>query len=235
MAYLYQEIQKVPGLTGSWQDKNRQLYEKLGSPKGSYRGNYDQNIWLLNQIRDNNYYKSGLPGTQTPKPATSTSNTLAESYAQPGVDAGKAADQPSFQEAMPFYEAWQGFVPQASQAAASQVNPEAQRQLKSSMYDYNMGMAGSGGQRFGRALGGRGDLRAAAERNRQAQMQDWLNQYQQGYKQLFYEPSETAWNRAVTQGTTPDKTLTEIPSWEDVYSRYQDVYGVGENTSPFYG
>jgi len=204
-------------------------------------------VWnkLVPQLSSGNYnvirpgetlnLSSVLPSSQTTQPSATTSGSLADSYAQPGVDAGKAADQPSFQEALPFYKAWEGFVPQASQAAASQINPEAQRQLKSNLYDYNMGMAGAGGQRFGRALGGVGDLRAAAERNRQGQMQDWLNQYQQGYKKLFYEPSETAWNRAITQGTNPDNTLKEIPTWDDVYSRYQDVYGVGENTSPFYG
>jgi hypothetical protein len=205
-------------------------------------------VWnkLVPQLKSGNYnvirpgekldLSSVLPNSQsTSSQSKPKSTTLADEYAQTGVNAGKAADQPSFQEALPFYKAWEGFVPQASRAAASQINPEAQRQLKSNLYDYNMGMAGAGGQRFGRALGGVGDLRAAAERNRQAQMQDWLNQYQQGYKTLFYEPSETAWNRAITQGTNPDNTLTEIPSWEDVYSRYQDVYGVGENTSPFYG
>lgn len=60
---LYQDIMKVPGLTGTWQQRNKQLYEKLGSPLGAYKGNYDQNIMLLNKIKSNDYYKSGLPGT----------------------------------------------------------------------------------------------------------------------------------------------------------------------------
>lgn len=62
---LYQAIMKVPGLTGTWQQRNAQLYKKLGSPMGTYNGGLSQNSWLLNQINKNNYYKAGLPGAQT--------------------------------------------------------------------------------------------------------------------------------------------------------------------------
>jgi hypothetical protein len=85
MALLYQEIMNVPGLSGRWQDRNRQLYEKLGSPMGVYQGNLQQNLYLLDQIRKNNYFKSGLPGqvkatTPTPealapKPAPTVKDT----------------------------------------------------------------------------------------------------------------------------------------------------------------
>jgi hypothetical protein len=59
---LYQMIMKVPGLSGTWQQRNRQLYEKLGSPLGKYAGSYDQNSYLRNQVKSNNYFTSGLPG-----------------------------------------------------------------------------------------------------------------------------------------------------------------------------
>jgi hypothetical protein len=62
MAQLWEEIMNVPGLTGSWQSRNKQLYEKLGSPLGPYNGSYDQNIMLLNKIQSNDYYRGGLPG-----------------------------------------------------------------------------------------------------------------------------------------------------------------------------
>ena len=74
MALLYQDIMKVPGLTGTWQQRNRQLYEKLGSPLGPYTGSYDQNAHLLKQIQANNYYASGLPGS-TSGGATTNTNT----------------------------------------------------------------------------------------------------------------------------------------------------------------
>jgi hypothetical protein len=66
--YLYQAIMDVPGLTGSWQSRNKQLYEKLGSPMGPYEGTYSQNIMLLNKLKENDYYKGGLPG-EKPKQA----------------------------------------------------------------------------------------------------------------------------------------------------------------------
>jgi LysM repeat protein len=190
-----------------------------------------------------------IPGTQAPAQTTSTpapttqtvspeeqARRLAEEYTRSiREQAEKVAAIPTFQETLPFYEAWQGMVPQATQAASSQINPELMRNYKSQYRDYVTGMTSSGGQRFGRALGGIGDLKAATERSRQGQLQDWLNQYQQGYKSLFYDPSKEAWDASRTQGKAPDQALANIPTWDDVYGRYQDVYGVGESSSPLYG
>lgn len=71
---LYQEIMRVPGLSGTWQQRNAQLYKMLGSPMGPYKGTYDQNMYLLNQLHNNNYYSSGLPG-QTSSATTSAAAT----------------------------------------------------------------------------------------------------------------------------------------------------------------
>ena len=226
----------VPGLSGTWQQRNKQLYEMLGSPQGRYTGSYDQNVWLRQQVLNNDYFKSGLPGQQqatqpTPPPAAPPQTSLADQYAQPGVDAGLATNVPSFQEALPFYDAWGALQPHALQSAESQVNPEAMRDYSRSYRDYMSGMTSSGGQRFGRALGGVGDLKAASERNRLASVQDWLGQYQQGFKDLFYNPSESAWNQAITQGKAPDQSLTNMPTWEDLYGKMSDAYG---GSSPFY-
>jgi hypothetical protein len=157
---------------------------------------------------------------------------LASQYAAPAVQ--NAPTSPQFEQVLPFYDAWAGMVPQASQAAASQINPELMRDYNAANRNYMMGMTGSGGQRFGRGLAGVGDLKAATERSRQGQMQDWLNQYQQGYKEMFYNPSRDAWNSAVTQGKTPDQSLTKIPTWNDLYDKYSSSYGVGETGSPLY-
>lgn len=232
MALLYQEIMNVPNLTGTWQQRNAQLYKALGSPMGAYKGTYDQNIYLLNQLKKNDYFKSGLPGQpQAPQPAPA--QPLATQYAAPAVQA--APTSPQFEQVLPFYDAWQGMVPQASQAAASQINPELMREYNAANRNYMSGMTNTGGERFGRALAGIGDLKATTERNRQAQMQDWLNQYQQGYKEMFYNPSRDAWNSAVTQGKTPDQGLKTIPTWNDLYDKYSSSYGVGQSTSPLYG
>jgi len=72
MALLYQEIMKVPGLSGTWQQRNADLYKKLGSPLGPYKGTESQNVFLLNKIRSTNYFASGLPGQQ---PAQTTAAT----------------------------------------------------------------------------------------------------------------------------------------------------------------
>jgi hypothetical protein len=233
MALLYQEIMNVPGLTGTWQQRNAQYYKALGSPMGAYKGNLQQNLYLLDQIKKKNFPQAPAPAPQPAPQPVAPQQPLAQQYAAPAVQA--APTSPQFEQVLPFYDAWQGMVPQASQAAASQINPELMREYNEANRNYMMGMTGSGGERFGRALAGVGDLKAATERNRQAQMQDWLNQYQQGYKEMFYNPSRDAWNSAVTQGKTPDQSLKTIPTWNDLYDKYSSSYGVGQSTSPLYG
>lgn len=67
MAYLYQTIMNVPGLTGSSYERQKQYYNMLGAPKGAYKGTYDQNMWLLGQTQRPNY---GLPqAAPAPAPA----------------------------------------------------------------------------------------------------------------------------------------------------------------------
>lgn len=82
MAYLYQAIMNVPGLSGTAYQRQQQLYQKLGSPKGAYTGSYNQNIWLLGQVNAGNY---GLP---KPKPAPAPTPPRA-----PAVTAASAAAQ----------------------------------------------------------------------------------------------------------------------------------------------
>jgi len=188
-----------------------------------------------------------IPGTEatptttvsapTPVPTQQpTAQSIAEQYTQSIRDqAAKIASIPTFQQALPFEDAWRGMVPQATAAAASQIDPELMRNYKGQYLDYMTGMASSGGGRFGRGLAGVGDLKAATERSRNAQLQDWLSQYQQGYRSLFYDPAREAWDTSRTQGKAPDQGLTKIPTWEDLYTKFQNVYGVGETPSPLYG
>ena len=68
---LYQAVMKVPTLTGTWQQRNAQLYAKLGgsSKYGAYQGNLAQNSWLINQINSNDYFNSwSAPAQATPAP-----------------------------------------------------------------------------------------------------------------------------------------------------------------------
>jgi hypothetical protein len=227
MSYLYQQIMNVPGLTGTWQQRNAQYYKALGSPMGKYTGSLQQNLYLLDQIKKQNFPQVQAPAPQPAQQPVQPQQTLAGQYAAPGVEAGQnVSAQDQFETVMPFYDAWGRIVPQASAAAASQINPELMRQYEQQARNYAHGMVSAGGQRMGRGLAGLGELKAESERNRQAQMQDWLNQYQQGYREIFYDPSRDAWNKAITQGKTPDSSLTTVPTWDEVYQKYNNLYGV---------
>lgn len=82
MAYLYQQIQNVPGLTGSTSyAKQSDYYGKLGleSSYGKYTGSLTQNTQLLNYIGKPNYgltvptaTPSSAPSPAVAKPASST-------------------------------------------------------------------------------------------------------------------------------------------------------------------
>jgi len=230
MAQLWQEIAKVPGLTGSWRQRldqySQQLYGK------NWNGLRDSGMDLLNQISKGNYAQ---PQAQTTT-ATTTTPSIAEQYTQAITDqAAKIAAIPTFQQALPFYDAWGQMIPQATAAAESQINPEVMRNYNQQYNTLQNSLASTGGNRFGTGLAGVGTLKASSERDRQSQLQDWLNQYQEGYKTMFYEPSATAWDTSRTQGITPDQTLTKIPTWEDTYGKLSKQYGAGTSASPLYG
>lgn len=107
MALLYQEIMNVPGLSGTWQQRNKDLYYKLGAPYGTYQGNLQQNLWLLDQIKKNNYFKASQPwnpqpAAPAPAPAAPPPDPRA-AIAQPVLS--KVKETPNFQEVMP-QETW---------------------------------------------------------------------------------------------------------------------------------
>ena len=59
-------------------------------------------------------------------------------------------------------------------------------------------------------------MAAESERSRKAQMLDYLNMQQRGYKELFYDPAEVDFNRAMEFGQTPETPVA--PTWEDFQS-----------------
>lgn len=244
MALLYQEIMNVPGLSGSWKDRLSQYYTKLTGK--DYRGTRDEGIYMLDQIAKENYGTSSSTSTTPTSSGTSTSADLANQYASTGVTSGEnASSTGSFKEKVgDLLTLWEGLKPQATAAAESQINPEILRNYLPQKEGLMGNLASTGGYRMGRGfdpegsitgLASLGALKASTERERQSQLQDWLNQYQTGFNELWYTPSETAWNAATTQGTTPNSSLTTIPTWSDLYSKYQTAYGVGDTASPLYG
>jgi hypothetical protein len=185
----------------------------MGSPYGPYKGNAQQNNWLLTQI---NTGKATAPAA--PQPAAQQ----AAAPAQP-VDVAKnfanqaGADSvykgPVFSEVLPFYKAWEGLMPMVEQEANSEINPSMQRQLRQASEGIYNQMSNTGGGRFGSAWGQLGTAQASNEQARRSQVLDWMNQRRQGFKSLWYDPSEQAFNRAIELGKTP--TSPVAPTYED--------------------
>jgi hypothetical protein len=117
----------VPGLSGRWQDRNRQLYEKLGSPMGPYQGNLQQNLYLLDQIRKNNYFKGGLPGQQAPAPTPAPAAPAPA--VSSGTQAGQEAKREDWREIMPWEQYFDENLAKSSEAAraARYFDPLVQR------------------------------------------------------------------------------------------------------------
>lgn len=218
MAYLYQAINNVPGLSGSSYEKQKQLYQKMGSPYGTYKGTAQQNNWLLSQINSGAATKTMSPQpVPAPAPATpAPAKDVAKDFANQ-AGAGNVYKGPVFEEVLPFYKAWEGLLPMVEQEAAAEINPSMQRQLRSASENIYNQMAASGGGRFGSSWGQLGDAYAQNEQQRKSLTADWLNQRRQGFKTLWYDPSQTAFNRAIELGQTPN--APKIPT----YTEYQKM------------
>lgn len=224
---LYKEINNVPGLSGSSFQRQKQLYERLGSPQGAYRGSYNQNIWLLNQIR-NGAAKNAMQPKPTPKPTPKpqTSSNTAKDFAN-NAGADKVFKGPVFSEVLPFYEAWGGMIPAVTEEANSMINPFINRELRTAQRGITNQMAQTGGGRFAASQGRLGNAWAESERNRRAQVEDWINQRRQGFKTLFYDPSEEAYNRAIELGQKPNS-----PNLPMTYEEMQRQMNGGQQTQP---
>ena len=230
MAYETYTVQRGDNLS--------KIAKQLGL--GSWRELYNLNKGL---IRDPNLIYSGwklkIPGTDkpapTPQPQTQQQQapapqpepeTLAQQYTNPLTgQLEEAAEIPQYENVMPFLDSWNRLAPHAKGAALSQIQPEVQRELKANSYDYMNQLTSAGGQRFGRGMGGLGNLKAAAGRSQNAQVQDWMNAYQQGYTNLFYNPSRDAWNKARTQAGFDSSQYT-MPTWDEFANEYNTAYGV---------
>lgn len=234
---LYQLIMAVPGLTGTWQQRNAQYYKALGSPMGAYKGNLQQNLYLLDQIKKKNY------GSLTPAPAAQPAapvapqQTLAQQYTNPLTQQlAYAKEIPMFQEVVPFMDFWeQRLQPGAMQTGQQLLKPEVMRQYNEANRDYMSGMTSAGGQRFGRALGELGNIKAASGREYNALLNDWTNQQRTGWENLWYNPQRDIWNKGITQakpGSVYGQDL-KIPTWEENWQKYAPAYGAGQSTSLF--
>lgn len=135
---------------------------------------------------------------------------------------------PVFSEVLPFYRAWEGLLPTIEQDAYSEINPFINRQLNQAKSGIYNSLAGTGGGRFGSAWGQVGEAQANAERDRRSQVLDWLNTKREGFKTLWYDPSERAFNRAIELGQTPN--TPKAPTYEE-YRRMMGL-STGGSTQP---
>lgn len=74
----------MPGLSGTPYQRQKQLYERLGSPLGPYQGSYQQNIWLLGQIQ-----KGNIAPAPASAPVPRASLPSAEAAFGPAIQAAK--------------------------------------------------------------------------------------------------------------------------------------------------
>lgn len=224
MAYLYQDIMGVSGLSGSAYDRQKQLYEKMGSPMGAYRGTYDQNIWLLNQIKSGAAQKAMQPAPTSSSGSSGGSTTTVTTPVAPVVEdilPPKPTQNPSFFPSLT--EQWDLMQPAAMNAAAQAVDPELQRGYNKNYGNLTRQLAGSGAGSFGRGLGQIGSLQAETARQRAAQLYDVVNQYRAGFENLYYNPTWESWKNSLTNYGTAD--TPKMPSWDEFYANYGGQLG----------
>jgi len=201
MAYLYESIGNLPGLSGNSYAKQRQLYEKMGSPMGNYSGSYDQNIWLLNQINNGSALKALQPQAAPTTPTVSPAVTKAQEITNPMTEQVPGGNTETMQSLDAY---WSYLNPQARASALEVVQPEILRNYNTANRGITSNLAQTGGGRFGKGWGQTGTLQAQTMQNQEAQVQDFTNQYKQGFKDLWYDPTLESWTKSIT---TPGANL----------------------------
>jgi hypothetical protein len=209
MAQLYQDIMSVPGLNGNTAERQAQYYQNLGSPMGAYKGSYEQNMYLWNQIQKGNYSKSPVA-----KPAAKPSSIIPVPTART-----------PFSQVLPYEQV---FNPQLMTSfAESQINPEIQRQGLDATRNLNRGLAASGRYRTGIGQTAQQDLTNEIERTRKEQVQsfmdtvggytnDWYNRL---YENYYKNPS----GFVMPQVPTYDAFTKQNPGLASAYQQQTNV------------
>lgn len=219
MAYLYQRIMDVPGLSGTAGQRQKDLYERLGAPMGGYTGSYDQNIWLLNQINQGNY---GAAQAQ-PQAAAAGGGALI-----PGTNIPAPQEVTPFDQVLPFSKVFDPTL--INQLAEQQIRPDVERAQYQASRGLEKQLAAGGGWRLGTAGGHRQNLADTYSRQLQEQtgaftgqmkdwMQDWYNrQYESYYKNpaRFKLPTLPKWDDFMKE-----KGMTNTPGGSTYQSPYK--------------
>lgn len=203
---LWQEIMNVPGLSGSWENRNKKLYYKLGAPYGTYKGNLTQNMWLLNQIRNNNFFRAGLPGTQ---PVTQASQADPRQAIADAALSNVVVAKP-FEEVMP-QEVWgRPFDEWTRNFASTYMEPEWRRNVYDPAIENTMNQLD--------ALNRRAALRGSRSVDTQLGLQ------QAGQEAQRYEESlRTDYQDRLAQLRENVKSQWSDPLYKSVMTRYQEA------------
>lgn len=202
--YLFEKVMEVPGLNGTPGERQRQLYERLGSPMGGYTGSLEQNLWLLNQINSGNVGQAA-PMQSAPTPT----------YTVPTPQAVTP-----FESVLPYENIFNKQLIQS--LAESQVLPEVQRQQDTSMTDYNRTLGGTGGYRSGVGLQGRENISNQYSRMGQEQVADFASNIN-NYGTDWYNQMKVNYNQQpglFTQSPLPtfDSFLQANPNLANIYN-----------------
>lgn len=175
MAYLYQRIMDVPGLSGSWQDRLKKFGKRFYGD--SYRGSRSQNLGLLSKINKGDYGSSGskssggnsdlIPGTNIPKPKTRT----------------------AFSEVLPFEKVFQDDL--INEMALGQLLPDIERGRNQEMRSLGRDLARSGRWRTGIADAQRQQLNDAYARQLREQQNQFTNQIKDWTQDWYNRQSES--------------------------------------------
>lgn len=97
MARLADLIKSVQGVGGGNSfEMQKRLYQALGSPKGTYRGDYNQNVFLLDQIKRKNFGSLNRPAPApitAPAPISPFDALKQQALSDPSLQRVKAFEQ----------------------------------------------------------------------------------------------------------------------------------------------
>lgn len=190
---------------------------------GPYRGNLQQNLYLLRQIRNNNYFKGGLPGakkTSTPKETKKSTRTTATTMAK---QAARDVAVTPFSDIMTFEEYFPSELAKSSaaQRSARYYNPILQEQQSSVVSDYaNRGLSRSG-KRASDVMRTYRDIADQETQMREKLYGQAESEAREGYQYQrgLYEESPKSYKPA-----TVDRTDYEYEFPEESPQRYAKTY-----------
>lgn len=123
-----------------------------------------------------------------------------------------------FGDVLPFDQAWGAILPLISEAIQYNVDPEIQRQFGQAQRGLTANLAATGGGAFSSGIAQMGALEADSMRRKNELSKLFEDQYRQGFESLWYNPTQDAYNKALTQGKTPSQLsdMLNIPSLGNV-------------------